>query len=73
MDGGYCFHPCLFVTCENFRKYVGLSVCPNVCYLAKHRAFCKICFLVEMFVYLFIYLYIYIFFCYNFFKFQLAL
>ena len=41
----------------------------SVCYLAKRRAFCKICFSVEMFVYLFIFL----FFCYNFFKFQLAL
>ena len=36
----------------------------SIFYLAKRRAFCKICFLVEMFVYL----YIYILFCYNFFQ-----
>ena len=31
-------------------------------YLAKRRAFCKICFLVEMFVYLYILVFLYIFF-----------
>ena len=36
-----------------------LSVCLDVCYLAKRRAFCKICFLVEMFVYLYICIFIY--------------
>ena len=50
-------------SCSHFGKILFTLGVTLVHYLAKRRAFCKICFSVEMFVYLYIYIFVYIFVC----------
>ena len=59
------FQPDLSKTMTSMQLYSDHTCRLPACYLAKRRAFCKICFLVEMFVYLYIFFFVTIFSNFN--------
>jgi len=60
MDGGYCFHPCLFVACRK-DKLIGRSGYVFVYLLLVEKTSLLVGPVMYLYIYLFIYLCMYLF------------